>query len=449
MFASPSLVPRLRSLAAVRGLALLLVLLAACRRGGETTAPTGPEAPPAGPASELRRTYDLPAGDVSWSPEDYQKVRDVFVRLERERPGLLPRLDGPDGAWLRRLVALDGVDAAAQRTHGHDELTALHLAVADILQLYAGRALAGGDHGREYLAVAAAFFKLSAVRIDRLAADDTRRSTFVEARFYLARSVHDVLASSLSLPDTIDPAVAVATFVPIADVVAPWFLPEERDRILDLADRLAAVDVAAADLAALRTAFAPDREPHARVDALAEALREHAEQQEAVLAAVAAGALQPVEVGREGAQVRWAFPDAGFSAVFPRRPNAQRQNFTTADGVAMTTRMLALKQPGDASRLVTCSARAKPIPGRTPADEVRGIADTMHLQAVRAIEVEGAAGLEGTLTTGTAHGLVRVVAVGDATCVVVGEAPSARARELADELRRFVDSFRPGPARGR
>ncbi|MCY0993603.1 hypothetical protein OV203_41075 [Nannocystis sp. ILAH1] len=443
MFASNPFAPRRRSQGTGRSLVLLLVLLAACRRSTETTAPASVDAPQDKPTSELRRTYDLPPADAPWTAQDYQKVRDAFVRLERERPELLPRLDGPDGEWLRRLVALDGIEAAVRSTTGPDELTALHLALADILQLYAARALTRGEYGHEYLAVAAAFFKESALRIDRLTSDDASRRTFVEARFHLARGVHDVLASALSLPDTIDPAVAVATFGPLGDLLAPWFLPEERDRILDLADRLAAVDVPPAELAALRTAFAPDREPHPRVDALAEELREHLEQQEAVLAAVAAGALQPVEVGREGSQVRWAFPDVGFSAVFPRRPNAQRQSFTTADGVAMTTRMLALKQPGDLSRLVTCSARARPIAGRTPADELRGIADTMRLQGVRALDVEGTAGLEGTLTTDNAHGLVRVVTVADATCVIVGEVPRAQARERADELRRFVDSFRP------
>ncbi|WP_434427248.1 hypothetical protein [Nannocystis pusilla] len=304
---------------------LLLVLLAACRRSAETAAPASIDAPRSEPTSELRRSYDLPAADASWTPRDYQRVRDAFVRLERERPELLPRLDGPDGEWLRRLVALDGIEAAARSTAGPDELAALHLALADILQLYAARALTRGEYGHEYLAVAAAFFKESALRVERLAGDDPARRTFVEARFHLARGVHDVLASALALPDTIDPAVAVATFGPLGDLVAPWFLPEERDRILDLADRLAAVAVPPAGLAALRTAFAPDREPHPRVDALAEELREHLDQQEAVLAAVAAGALQPVEVGREGSQVRWAFPDVGFSAVFPRRPNAQRQ----------------------------------------------------------------------------------------------------------------------------
>ncbi|WAS97892.1 hypothetical protein [Nannocystis punicea] len=443
MFAS-SVAPRRRSFVAGRGLVLLLVLLGACRRSAETTAPPSTDAPATG--SELQRAYDLPGSDVSWSAQDYQEVRDVLVRLERERPELLPRLEGPDAAWMQRLVSLRDIEAAARATTSHDQLGALHLAVADILQLYSARALGRREFGREYAAVATAFFALSAVRVDRLAADDAARSAFVGARFHLARGVHDVLASALALPDVIAPAFAAATLVPLADTVAPWFLPEERDRILDLADRLEAAAVAPADLAALRTAFAPDREPHARVDALAEELREHAEQQEAVLAAVAAGAVDPVEVGREGAQVRWAFPDAGFSAVFPQRPNAQRQNFTAADGVAMATRILALKQAGHASRLVSCSARARPIAGRTAADEVRGIADMMHLAGVRAIEVDGAAGLEGTLTTDDAHGLVRVVAVGDATCVVVAEAPRARARELADELRRFVDSFRPGPA---
>ncbi|MFZ6177450.1 hypothetical protein [Nannocystis pusilla] len=449
MLASIPFAPRRRSQGAGRRLLLLLVLLAACRRSAETTAPASVDAPQDEPTSELRRTYDLPAADAPWTAQDYQRVRDAFVRLERERPELLPRLDGPDAEWLRHLVALDAVAAAVRKTANPDELTALHLALADILQLYAARALTRGESGHEYLAVAAAFFKESALRVDRLASDDASRRSFVEARFHLARGVHDVLASALSLSDTIAPAAAVATFAPLGDLVAPWFLPEERDRILDLADRLAAADVPATELAALRTAFAPDREPHPRVDALAEELREHLEQQEAVLAAVAAGALQAVEVGREGSQVRWAFPDVGFSAVFPRRPNAQRQSFITADGVAMTTRMLALKQPGDVSRLVTCSARAKPVAGRTPADELRGIVDTMRLQDVRAIEVEGTAGLEGTLTTDKAHGLVRAVTVADATCVIVGEVPRAQARERADELRRFVDSFRPGPASGR
>ena len=440
MFASIPSAPRRRS---GRSLVLHLVLLAACRRDTETTAPVSVDAAQDGPTSELRRTYDLPAADATWTAQDYQTVRDVFVRLERERPDLLPRLDGPDAEWLRRLVALDGIETAARSTAGPDELTALHLALADILQLYAARALTRGDYGREYLAVAAAFFAESAIRTDRLAGDDAARRAFVAARFHLARGVHDLLAGALSLPDTIDPAAAVATIAPLGDLVAPWFLPEERDRILDLADRLAAALVPAVELAALRSAFAPDREPHPRVDALAEELREHLEQQEAVLAAVAAGALQPVEVGPEGSQVRWAFPDIGFSAVFPRRPNAQRQSFTTGDGVAMTTRMLALRQPGDLSRLVTCSTRARPIAGRTPADELRGIADSMRLQGVRVIDVDGAAGLEGTLTTDEAHGLVRVVVVADATCVIVGEVPRAQARERADELRRFVDSFRP------
>ncbi|MDC0722725.1 hypothetical protein [Nannocystis bainbridge] len=444
MIASPSLAPRHRSLAARRGLVLLLALLAACRRSAETSPPTA-DAPAHAAPSELRATYDLPADEAAWTAHDYQQARDVFVRLERERPDLLPRLAGPDAAWMQRLVSLTDIEAAARRTDDLDLLGAFHLAVADILQLYTGRALGPGDRGPEYLAVAAAFFVLSRVRLERLSGDDASRDAFIPARYHLARGVHDVLASALSLPAVVRPALAAATFAPIADRLAPWFLPEERDRILDLADRLAAVPVAPADLGAVRTAFAPDREPAPRVEALAEDIREHAERQEQLLAAVAAGAVEPLEVGGEGGQVRWAFPDAGFSAVFPRRPNAQRQGLVTADGVAMTTRMLALKLPGDASRLVTCSARARPIAGRTPADEVRQIADTMHLEAPRAIEVGGARGLEGALTTDRAHALVRVVAVGDSTCVVVIEVPLARARESAAELRRFVDSFRPGP----
>jgi hypothetical protein len=113
----------------------------------------------------------------------------------------------------------------------------------------------------------------------------------------------------------------------------------------------------------------------------------------------------------------------------------------------MITRMLALKQPDRVSRLVTCSTRAQPIAGQSR-DEARAIATTLHLEGVRTIDVEGVAGLEGTLTTETAHGLVRIVDVADTTCIVVIDVPTELARDLAAEMRRFVDSFRLAGFRG-
>ncbi|MCY1053475.1 hypothetical protein [Nannocystis sp. SCPEA4] len=440
-----------RTLAVARGLLLLLPLLGACRPARETVPPA--ETP--GPASDLQRAYDLPRTDVAWTARDYIKARDVLVRLERERPELLPRLDGPDAALMARLTGLADIEAAAGGVADTDELLAFSQAGADILHIYSARALTRGEYGREYVAVAVAYFKLGVLQFEAilaaekldeaaLRANDVRREAFVEVRFQLARGVHDVLASALALPRVIDPAYTAATLTPIAADVAPWFLPEERDRILDLADRLAAAGVPDPDLATLRTAFAPDREAHPIVDAFAEEHREFLDKKEALFAAVAAGDLAPVDLGREGEWTRWAFPEAGFSAAFPLKPNAQKQSHTATDGVAMTTRMLGLKQAGRISRLASCITRAQPIAGRTRDDDVKSIAAMMHLERLRPITVEGAAGLEGSLTTDTAHGLIRVVGLSDRTsCIVSIDVPRELARELEGEMRRFVDSFRP------
>lgn len=437
-----------RTVVAARRLLVLAAVLAACRPARSTTPPVAPPATPS--ASELRRTYDLPRTDGAWTAADVVETRAVFVRLERERPDLLPTHDGPDAALLARLAALTDIAATASL----DDLRALHQASADILQIYSVRALARGERGREYVDLAAAFFALSALRLDReqftaesVRADPARLDAFVQQRFHLARGVHDVLASALALPTVIDPRHATTTLAPIAGAVAPWFLPEERDRVLDLADRLAAAGAADDPLAALRLAFAPDREPDPRVDAVVDAHREHSDAQEELLARVGAGAVVPVDLGRDGEWTRWGFPDAGFSAAFPQRPNAQKHDYVASDGVPMTTRMLAIKDPGRVSRLVTCTTRARPLAGRTGDDELRSVAATLKLQGLRTITVDGAAGLEGTATTDSTQALVRLVEVDSTGCSVVFEAPQELARELADEQRRFVDSFRLGSLR--
>ena len=120
-----------------------------------------------------------------------------------------------------------------------------------------------------------------------------------------------------------------------------------------------------------------------------------------------------------------------------------------ADGVAMTTWMLAIKQAGRVSRLASCTARVTPIAGRTAGDDVKAMAAMMRLQNLRTIAVEGFAGVEGVLVTDTAHGVVRVVGVSDRTvCLVSIDVPKELAGELDGQIRRFLDSFRIGEFRG-
>lgn len=431
-----------------RLLALLVVALGACRPASSTTSPATPDAPaPADP---------FPSTAAAWTAREYLQFRDALVRLERERPDLLPRRGAPVFVRLTSLPAIEAAAAGADT----DALLDLGQALGEIAKIYSARALVRGEYGDEYAATAAVFVKLSGLQLARMVADQilevavlraepVRREGFVKMRFHLARLVHDVLAVTLALPQVVDARRSAAAVAAVVEDVAPWFLPEERDLVLGLVDRLEQADVGAGDIAELRRALAPDREPHALVAAFADEHRAYGERQAELLATVAAGLLDPLEVGREAAGTRYAFPEAGFSAVYPQRPNAQQHVSTATDGAAVTMRALGTKDALGVTRSVSCFSRPHPLPGATAAGSLDQFVTSMKLGGVRRIELDGAAGVEGHGESATARALVRYFQISDtASCMVIFECPLHLAGELADDARRFVDSFALGGFRG-
>jgi hypothetical protein len=447
-----------------RSLSLTLGLLAlACRpaRPPEAPAPSPAPAPAPAPVRRLADFYEVPSADAPWTAREYLQLRDVLVSVELERPELLPRRDGPDAALLARATDLAAITETTRATRRSDQRHDLHLAVAEILTIYSARALTGGDFGREYIDFAVVFFRESALQIEEpaigslgvveeLRVSKLRRHGFVQLRYHLARGVRDVAASSLALPAVVDPLRCASAIASVADDIAPWFLPEERDLMLGLIDRMADAGAAGRDLSTLRTAFAPAREAHPLVDAFIEEHRAYLERQDELKAAVAAGQLSAVELRREADGARWAFPDAGFSGVFPRRPGAQLQRHTATDDTPLVRRTLGFKDGVGITRSITCNTRQTPLTGTSVQAQLAGFAAKLGLTGARDVTIAGAAvAVEGRVVNESAEALMRLVGVDDrTTCVITFEYPKRLAHQVADLARRFVASFELGDFRG-
>lgn len=433
-------------------LALLVCLAPGCRP--EAPAPT-PGAAPA-PAADSYAGLDLPALDVAWTAADYLRVRDALVKLERERPELLPRLDGAGGPLLRKWTDFDAFTAASKGAGSIAVMLDLGDAAAHVYKLYAGRMAQGGDFGDEYVAtigitILATTLQLpallEAVGLDAagLKAQPVRLEGIEQVRYGLALMFTGLLTEAAEAPERIDPAQCAATLARVAAEVSAYLLPEERAAARERLAALAARGARPDDVAILKAALADDR-PRAPV--VADLLAEHREftraRQELLTRAVDA-LIAPVVVGSEGDWTRWAFPEAGFSAAFPQPPNAQNTSSAATDGVPVTLRTLGIKTATGTSFAITCITRPSPGPGKSSVDDT--IAG-MKLTGVREVTVDGVAGKEGTGSTPTSRALVRAVPVGHGVCLVIAEYPARFAADVEADARRFVDSFKLGPFRG-
>lgn len=443
--------------------AIVLCVALACGRAPPQPAPAPAPATPlpsAAPVVDGRyAAYGLPATDAAWSVADYMRVRDALVKIEREQPELLPQAEGAGAALMQRLGSLESMVAASEGAASVEALLDLGDAVSEVFKLYAGRIARDGAFGREYVSTAAVSLAMTPIlcaamvarkKLDvaALKADPIRLEGLQKLRYGLSLVFLEVLASPLQLPGRVDAAHCAGTLARVAADVTQYLLPEERAQARALTDKLALAGAKPADVEILRASFA---EEQTRVSVVAGLLEEHrtfTQQRQAILSTVMAGMLTPVEVGPEPGGVRYAFPEAGFSAVFQQPPNAQSTASEATDGVAVTIRTLGTKAATGVSQVVVCLARPSAQAGKPEGALADEAIVAMKLRNVRDIEVDGVRGKEGDGESGVNHGLVRVLAVGHGMCMIIVEYPARLAGDVASEARRFVDSFALGPYRG-
>jgi hypothetical protein len=436
-----------------------IVLSSAC------ASPRGPSLSPEDSAAELPSSaaepdlyaaYEFPAITDGWGPSEYAEVRDVLIEIEREQPERLVTLAGPKGAVLEHLASLDNITAAVASAPDIPAMLALMEAVGVIYKLYATRVAKQQPYGPEYLLLSAAALRLGAhvhahlmTVIDEatLRAEPIRREGLMQMRNGLVVVYFGALETSLQLPSIVEPRATVAQLEPLAAEVAPFLLAHERQTLDQLLVALAGAGADIAQVSNTRGAIAASP-----IDpifaAFADEAKAYSDKQRQLHADAAALQQPAVELGPEPGGIRYAFPDAGFSAVFHTRPNAMLMNTQTTDGVPATMRVLGIRDATGYSTIVTCVTRPQP-----PADaDARGFAleiiEDAKATEIREVEISGRRGFEGELSSSISRAVVRAVELERGVCTLTTEYPPHLAASYEEQARAFLDSVQLGGFEG-
>lgn len=428
-----------------RLITVAVVLSIACDKpSGSATAPDDSSAEPAAP--DPYAAYEFPPVADHWGLPEYAKVRDVLVEIEREQPELLVTLAGPKGDVLARVTSLDKLSADLARTPDMTAAIDLHEAVSTIHKLYVIRVNDRQPYGLEFLQLTAAELR-AATRLSarltegldeaRLRAEPVGREGFLQTRDGMVNTYLGAIEAALHIPTIVDPSLAVAQLAPVAAEVASYLLPEERQSLGWILTALAAAGANEAQVAATRASIAASPMNPLVATFADEAKVYSAEKRQLQLYARA------VEVGPEPGGIRYAFPDAGFSAVFHQRPNALLTNANTADGVTTTVRGLGISDATDYSTTIMCSSRP---------DDKGGFAleqlEALEATDIREVQIDGRRGFEGVLSKPRSHMIIRTVDVDRGGCAILAEIPLQLATSYEQQARAFLDSFTLGGFEG-
>jgi hypothetical protein len=431
--------------------ALVVVLSSGCERPSvATTASEDHVAESAAP--DPYAAYEFPPISDRWGLPEYAKVRDVLLEIERTQPELIVTLAGPKGDVLARVTSLDKLAADLAATTDMQALLDLHEAVGTIYKLYAVRIDDRQPYGSEFLQLAAAVLRASTTVSARLTevfdeatlrAEPIRREGFLELRLGLAITYLGAIEAPLQLPTIVDPSLAVAQLEPIAAEVAPYLLPDERQTLDRLLTALAA---AGAQVSTTRASIAASP-MHPIIAVFADEAQAYSVEQRQRHADAAKAQRRAVELGPEPGGIRFAFPEAGFSAVFRQRPNAILTNLES-NGVTLTVRVLEFVDANGYVTSIVCLSRPPSLPADDGESFARKMIEGVEATNVRQVEIDGRRGFEGALSKPSAHSWIRTVDIDRGVCTIAAEVSPQRSTSDEQQARAFLDSVELGGFEG-
>lgn len=426
----------------------------ACERRESEQPSTASSVPTDTNAADVYAGFAFPATSGEWGPAEYAQVRDTLVQIERERPDALPTLAGDKGEVLARFVDVKAIDRAFAAAADMNAMLELGDAFAQTYKLYAARVVHGQPFGREYMALANAMLHAGGIQFTRLTAvlgvdeaklrtEQVRLDGMLGMRHGLAIIYLSALESPLTAPNIIDLAMAAKQLALATTEAAPFLLDIDRRTADAMLTRLSTAGADPGDVAAIRAALS-STQLHPLLAAFAAECEAYSAQQREAVARASETQVLAVEVGPEAGGVRWAFPEAGFSAVFHQRPNAMSSNEVAEDGVTLTLRVLGTRDATGYTTSIICMNRASPMPDSN--DFARGaIGDATN---VRELDIDGHPGLAGEHTSSISHAQMRTVSIGHGGCSMVAEYPPRLEAAYRDQARAFLDSVRFGSFAG-
>ena len=428
---------------------LAAVLVVGCKGPPEPSSSPAAASSPGEPESDPYAAYVFPPVSDGWGVAEYTQVRDVLVAIEQQEPELLVTLAGPHGGLFAHLASLDTVAKVIADTPDLDAMFELTEAFAQICKLYTSRVVQGQQYGSEYLLLSAATLRAMTLQFARLAqmideatlrAEPVRRDGLLEMRHGLVVVYFGVLQSPQQQPGVVDAAATVAQLVAVASDMGPFLLSSERQELDQLLDQLLANGAQAAQVAETRSSIAASP-LHPLVAAFRSESRAYSESKREIMAAALEQQLVAVELGPEQGGIRYAFPGAGFSAVFHQRPNAMAMNSSASDGATVTTRVLGIRDATGYSTTIVCMSRPPPPPSEDERSFARQAIENIDATGIRESMVGGRPGFEGALSSSVSRALMQTVDVGHAGCTIIVEYPPRLEASSEERGRAFLRSI--------
>jgi hypothetical protein len=443
----------------IPAIALLVVFASGCER--QSVPPPAANDPADAPVSAREpnpyAAYEFPSISDDWGPSEYARVRDVLIEIERNAPELLPTFAGPKGDVLARVTSLDAIAEAIAGTPDMDAMFELAESVAAIYKLYANRVITHQQpYGPEYLQLTATVLRAMSSQFARLTtvideatlrADSVRREGLLQMRHGLFVLYVGALQTPLMFPTVVDADAAVARLEPVAVEVAQFLLPDDRQFLDQLLTALAGAGADTSRVAATRATIAGSP-MHPIIAAFAEEAQAFSADKQKLFANVADQLRLPVEVGRERGGVRYAFPEAGFSAVFHQPPNAMLTTSSATDGVEVTMRVLGIRDATGYSTAIVCTSRSEPLANADERGFARALIEDAKGTDIREVEIDGRRGFEGTFANSITRGFMRAVELGHGGCMISAEFPPPLASSYDTQARAFLDSVKLGGFEG-
>lgn len=403
------------------------------------------QAAPAKPAeSGPYAAYKFPPISDDWGTQEYTQVRHTLYKIDKDQPELLPTLAGAKGDVLARFASPEALAKAIAKAPDLGSISSFAEDIGEVYTIYGARVFDAQPFAAEYLlltntmvhsanaqfARAMSLFGEAKVREDGLL-DEMRKS--LSTIYFIA------LATPLKIPATVDARTAVAALGASAAHVAPFLVPDERqrvDQVLTILGGLGAdpLQVAAARASIDGTAIHP---------LFSEARA--ADLEDTKLLYGVFDQRQPW-VKMERGSTRYEFPELDcFSAVFHQQPSAMgAQDAIVTEDSTVKARLLGVRDETGYATSIVCVSRTTED-GPTFA---RKIIDGTKASDIREIEIDGHNGFEASFSNSSSSGIMQTVALERGGCVIVVESPPQQAEANEEQARAFLKSVKLGNFEG-
>lgn len=397
------------------------------------------EAAPAKPS----KSYDFPSLTVDWGPKEYTQARDALVALDQDPFEQLVKLDGPHGDVLTRFASTEQVAKAIAAHPDVDGTFAIADAVVTVYRLYMLRVYDEQPYGGEFLLLTSTVLHTGIAQFERLVpiggeANDDPGSR--EGRTEARHGILTVYLAALSSPldaQPVDAAAAMAELGAIAGDIAPFMLPNERQLVDQILLMLIGMGADPARGTAARLSVA-EATMHPMLAAFVDEAQAFSAQRSYELPGTREQKQPTVEEPRGSDGVRYGFPDAGFSAVFPQQPNAMLANATAKHRVT-TIRTLGTRDENGHATAIVCASRPVP-PSKDGQTFAREAIERTKVTDMREVQIDGRNGFEAT----TSSGIMQTVDVERGGCMIIVESPPELAEGYEKQTRVFLESVQLG-----